>query len=212
MPVKPRSNLSPEERKAQKIYQKMKAHAQHIREKETEYLLSFDTNGNFVFENTDEQKSSVGFGSHDFETEVNGHRLVHNHPGGNCFSPEDLAVALRTKEIWAVTKDRIMIFKWNQNVWNRKPGESAGAFEMNANAFINKLKYMYDTSAFYTRAKYDWDDHHKLPDSVSMPWDKYVKAVDERAKGIQKLMKQRQREYFKNNQEIYGFTFTERKW
>lgn len=212
MVYKPKSNLTPEERKAQKIYQKMKAHAQHIKEKDKEYLLSFDFKGDFVFEHTDEEKSSVGFGSHDFETEVKGHRLVHNHPGGNCFSPEDLTVAMQTKEIWAVTKDRIMIFKWNDNIWNSKSGRAGDSFEMNANAFIRNLRYMYNTNAFYDRAKYDWDDHHKLPDSVSMPWDKYVKAVDERAKGIQKLMKQRQREYFKNNQETYGFTFTERKW
>ena len=215
MVYKPKSNLTPEERKAQKIFHKMKAHAQHIKDKDKEYLLSFDREGNFVFEHTDEKQSEVGYGDHNWYTEVVGHMLVHNHPRGNCFSPEDLNMGKYVKEIWAVTGDRIQIFRWNKNDWNIKDGESQGSWEMNANAFMNKLKSKYDNGEFFSSASKEWNDKHggHAIDAMKYKnWDDYKKAVDKRAEEVIKITQRKQREFFKNNQEIYGFTFTERKW
>lgn len=204
--------MSPEERKAQKAYHKMKETAADIKYDYYETMMSFDDDGKLIFKHTDKNHSSVGWGDHDFNTEMKNKNVVHNHPEGSCFSPEDLNVGLYTKSMWAVTTKFIQIFQWNHNIYDSN--FVSGGWRQKAYDFMGRLESMHNTGAFYDLAKAQWNKAHDAEMSVAHTWDweKYKDWSANREREIKELIRQKQREFFKNHQKEYGYTFKVRSW
>ena len=200
------SRLTPEQRKEHKRYEAMKKGAYEIKDKEYEWMICYDDNGKELFRTTDNNKHEVGPGDH--EDEVYNTRMVHNHPSGGCFSDADVSVASRMKEIWAVTSNLIQIFKWNTNYY--MPGYKQAEGKMIE--FYNKLSNAYKNNHFINNAKVEYEKKHPMPDIVGMKFSDYTKLINERAREITLLAHKKEREFFKNHQKDYGYTYTERSY
>ena len=203
--------MSPEERAEQKRFEKMKKEAKNIKDDKVETMIAFDDDGNVVFTHSDGRDGEVSIGNRNL-SDIYGKTLVHNHPNGTAFSPEDLDVAMWCKEVWAVTGEYIQTFKWNNNAWNNPDIESTFGWKREASRFIGQLRTKLKQGEFVDRAIAEWDDSHDYIDPDSMSWNDYTKAVDARATGINQIIRQRMRDYFKNNAADYGFTFSVRRW
>ena len=201
-----RSGISPEAKAEAKLFKDMKSRAVDIKDMEYEVLQCFEDDGNYLFRTTDYEKNSVGYGGHDFMTEVANNNIVHNHPGGGCFSGEDLMMARGLHWIWAVTSDRIQMFRWNHNAYS----DGYDKWSRKMQSFIMKVNENHENGTWVKAARQEWDKAHPLDYNVDQAT--FDKQMEERAKGIKELAHQKQREFFKNNQKEYGYTFRVRSW
>ena len=75
-----------------------------IRDKPVEHMIMVDSKGNIKFQTTDNKVDEVSFTMEMAKNAVDA-VVTHNHPGGSCFSPEDIQSALYygVREIRATT-------------------------------------------------------------------------------------------------------------
>ena len=208
------SGITQEQKQRAKSYAKMKKEAKTIKDDYNETMIVFDENGNLLFRRTDNKHSEVGFGEtpeerHENWYNVQNNILVHNHPEGSCFSGEDLENAVYMKEIWAVTSERIQIFRWNQNYYNNEYIRS-GIAEKHQK-FIKMVKEMND-GAMWVAARDEYDKTHDKSEMYKLPFKDFEMAQRLRLRAIERLANKKTRKFFKNHAKEYGFTFTERKW
>lgn len=210
------SGLTSEQKQRAKVYSKLKKEASTIKDDYNETLMTFDDDGNLLFKRSDNQHSEVGWGETEEERRKNwalaqNARVVHNHPRGWCFSPEDIQGAQYYGEMWAVTSDRIQIFRWNKNHYS--PYENTLYRIVGASRrkeFVEKLQKLYDKVE--DRAYRKYYKTHEKPSLDHMTVEQWTQANRRNGMEITKMAQEMARKYFKNHAKEYGYTYTERQW
>lgn len=205
MSVKGRSGINSEERLKQKTFEKIRADCRQIADYKVEHMRAYDIDGNKLVDRTDNEPHSVGFGTSEEWAKTAWNTAVHNHPSGHIFSGADINAAKFLREIWAVTSERIHIFRWNYN--SKHPNYDA---QKVAN-FYAMVEEMHNGGKFFKSAKEEWESKHGKLD-YSKPFKEWEKDMNAREAGIERLTKQKEIEFFKNHQKEYGYTYSARSW
>lgn len=204
------SRLTEYQRQQRQRDSRMMASSRSIKDEGNEWLIAFDRDGTEMFRNTDNKHGEVSFGSDENWRRGVDHITVHNHPEKNAFSGADVNVAFFVEESWVSTSERVMKFKWNENYFTPNFNSTRQQLRSRAEEFAKKVDEMHDK--VWPKAREEYDKKHPMPEYGKVSYEQMTAHLKARAEGVRLLAQQKQRNWFKNNQKKYGYTYSERTW